>query len=108
VAWPKGVKRVGYIKKDGTAHAKKGEGRRLTPRIETDKRPEPRVQVVRSPEPVLTVQKTAPAYKKTYTGQQKVTIAPCPDCGAPDAFTYCDNCGWYQYDPTCPHCKKGK
>ena len=52
--WPKGVKRVGYVKKDGTPHAKRGE---LVPRIKTDTDPRPKVQVVAKPEPAMTVTK---------------------------------------------------
>lgn len=98
MGWPKGKPRKGYVKKDGTKPLGWGERKVGVKSPST----EPKVQVIRKPDPTVeTVAKVLPS-------NYKVTIAPCPKCGTPDAFTYCDNCGWYRYDPTCPHCKKGK
>lgn len=103
MGWPKGMPRKGHVNKDGTAHRKKGEKLATELRVRAVTKTPDRLQVVTKPDPsVPTVQK----FKKTYVGKQWATIAPCPDCGAPDAFAFCENCGWYQYDPTCPHCKK--
>lgn len=98
--WPKGVKRVGYVKKDGTAHAKKGEAKRITV---VRKDPEP-YQQTQKPVSEGYVAKDKPAIKGA-TGQ--AVIEPCPNCGYAYADGgYCPECDWTAYNPNCPHCTK--
>jgi len=103
MAWPKGMPRKGHVNKDGTPHKKKGEKLAEDLRVQVVTKPKKgrTVQVVTKPDP------TVPTVKKV-AGPFKPTIASCPKCGEPDAFTYCDNCGWYRADPSCPHCRKGE
>jgi len=96
--WPKGKPRKGYVKKDGTAHAKKGE--RITV---VRKDPKPYEQTAK---PDLTGTVTKGPVLKGVTGQ--AVIEPCPNCGFAYADGgFCPECGWTRYDPNCPHCQKG-
>lgn len=93
--WPKGKPRVGYIKKDGTAHAKKGE--RITmvrPAPETYKQ-------VKSDKDDSRVE------KEVHGASTRPVIEVCPNCAYAYADGgYCSECGWHQVMPGCPHCKK--
>lgn len=110
--WPRGVKRVGYVKKDGTPHAKKGE-RIKGPRIEVIRKPDPnRKTTVRrdvDPDRIEKVQvaTTTQSVVELKGATGRPVVEPCPSCGFAYADgAHCPECGWTRYDPTCPHCKR--
>lgn len=100
--WPKGTKRVGYVKKDGTAHAKKGE----------------RVTAIRKDKPVYKQEQAPVEGRVEKTGPvlhgmtNQAVIEVCPNCAYAYADGgYCPECGWTQYRSDCNHCtnpRKGK
>ncbi len=95
--WPKGVSRVGYVKKDGQPHGKRGQ--RITV---VRKDPKPYEQTKKPVE--SRVEKTTTLHGAT----SQAVIEPCPNCGFAYADGgYCPECGWTRFDPNCPHCRKG-
>lgn len=107
MAWPKGMKRVGHVNKDGTPHRKRGQA--MEPRVQTDKDPRPKVQVIVKPRGEEAVTKVARPVPAIHGATNQAVIEPCPNCG----YAYadggaCPECPWTRYDPNCPHCKKVK
>lgn len=98
MGWPKGVPRKGYIKKDGTPHAKKGahlEVQDVQPEVRTDDVPvvseEVQVGTTVSPE-------WSPSHYEGdihgASGTGAITEV-CPKCGYAYADGgYCPDCGW--------------
>lgn len=99
--WPKGKKRVGYIRLDGQPHNKKGEGRAADAK---PRKQGPRIQVVRPDDPKYTqtnrkqdrdpdlIEKVKPAI---HGGTSRPIIEPCPNCSyAYSDGGYCQECGW--------------
>ena len=98
--WPKGVPRVGYVRKDGKPHNKKGEGRAAD------------IKVVRPDEPKYTQTKTdkdtrprvikdvklmvvSVDAKPIHGGTSRAIIEVCPNCSYAYADGgYCSECGW--------------
>ena len=98
--WKKGVKRVGYIKKDGTPHGKKGS--RITV-IRKDPKPYEQTAVADTSQSV--VKSTDRVDIHGATGRP--VIEPCPNCGFAYADGgFCEECPWQKYDPQCPHCTR--
>lgn len=95
MGWPKGVKRIGYIKKDGTAPLKRGD----------------RIKMVK-PDPdtykqVKSNDDTGKVKKEIHGATGRAVVEPCPNC----SYAYadggaCSECGWFQSVPGCPHCRK--
>lgn len=106
--WPKGVARVGYVRKDGQPHNKKGEGRAA------DK--QPRITIVTKPDPTLktTIRRDVDPDRiekgpALHGASNRPVIEPCPNCGFAYADGgFCEECGWTQHRPDCAHCRKGK
>lgn len=92
--WPKGKPRVGYVRKDGEAHARKGEGQK-------------RIQVIRRDDPKYTqtrqkdvdpdrIEKVAKPIQGA-TGRPIVEV--CPNCSYAYADGgYCRECGWTTWE----------
>lgn len=95
--WPKGQKRIGYIKKDGSAHAKKGQALH-----KSNPRRQPAIVVVKPVEVV------APGEKKAIWGvSTQAVIEPCPNCRYAYADAgWCPECGFTKFVSHCPHCRK--
>ena len=87
--WPKGVPRVGYVRKDGQAHARKGEGRR----IEVIRKDEPTYKQTKTDKDNDTkVEKVA---KPIHGGTGRPIVEVCPNCSYAYADGgYCPECGW--------------
>jgi len=99
--WPKGVKRVGYIRKDGKAHNKKGEGRAQGPRI-TIVQP----RVIKEVKLMVVSVDAKPAL---HGAGNRPVIEVCPNCSYAYADGgYCESCGWTQYRSDCNHCTSPK
>jgi len=86
--WPKGQKRIGYVRKDGKAHAKKGE-RVKTHDIEKHKA----ARVIKMAAPKVATQ---PTEKKPVWGLgSRAAVEVCPNCSFAYADGgYCPECGW--------------
>jgi hypothetical protein len=91
--WPKGVKRVGYVRKDGQPHNKKGEGRAQGPRITVVRPEDPKYKQVRKPDvDPDRIEKAKPAI---HGGTSRPIIEVCPNCSYAYADGgYCPECGW--------------
>lgn len=113
--WPKGVKRVGYIRRDGQPHNKKGEGRAADKgaRITIVTKPDPTLKTTirRDVDPDRIEKAQVATTTQSVVGLKGATgrpvVEPCPSCGFAYADgAFCPECGWTRYDPTCPHCKR--
>jgi hypothetical protein len=91
--WPKGVPRVGYVRKDGQPHNKKGEGRAQGPRITVVQKPDPTIKTtVRRDVDPDRIEKAKPAI---HGGTSRPIIEVCPNCSYAYADGgYCPECGW--------------
>lgn len=86
--WPKGVPRVGYVKKDGTAHARKGEGQK---RIQVIRRDDPKYQQTKTDKEPRVEKAVKPIHGMT----GRPVIEVCPNCSYAYADGgYCSECGW--------------
>lgn len=91
--WPKGVPRVGYVRKDGEAHARKGEGRK---RIQVIRRDDPKYTQTQSPLDVdIRIEKVEVKAKPIHGMTGRPVIEVCPNCSYAYADGgYCSECGW--------------
>jgi len=100
MGWPKGVPRIGYIRKDGQPAAKRGE-RKIGVRTE----PKPYTQTATEKDVQPKVRKwSVPLAHPNF----QLLADFCPKCQFPEAEGgYCPNCGWHEFVSSCRHCTKG-
>src|SRR5262245_37418871 len=104
--WPKGVPRVGYVRKDGQPHNKKGEGRaadqrRQGPRIQVVRPDDPKYTQVRKPD--VDPDRIEKGDKPIHGATNRPIIEVCPNCSYAYADGgYCPECGWHRPVAGCP------
>jgi hypothetical protein len=109
MAWPKGMKRKGYVRKDGQPHLKKGArltmtsskastSTKVSPRTATrSRRTKPNFAATSSQESPNSAP-TERQPRRRFTAKlahPTYSIEQCPNCEFPEADGgYCPECGW--------------